>query len=396
MRRCGRLYAFGGMIQAHVGGSVAAGFEPVQESFAANFERHGEVGAACSVYLHGKQVVDLWGGVTAPGGSEPYTGDTLQMVWSTTKGVVAIAAHILAQEGKLDFDAPVVDYWPEFAAEGKAGIPVRWLFCHKSGLAAVDRPLDLDDVVAWTPCVEALAAQRPYWEPGTAHGYHTWTYGWLAGEVIRRVTGQSVGTFVAERIARPLQAEFWIGLPEALNERVAPVLPPLPPPPGTPPDPHAARIADLNSLAHKSWANPAIPPAAFNEYPFRGAEVPAGNGIGTARALSRLYAACIGEVDGVRLLEPNTLEEATRKQADGKDLVQGYETRFGTGFQLSFPFRSMAGEGSFGHYGSGGSVGFAHKELGISFGYTMNQMRPVYGKDPRTSGLVEALLTCLR
>jgi CubicO group peptidase (beta-lactamase class C family) len=309
---------------------------------------------------------------------------------------VAMAAHMLAQDGKLDFDAPVTDYWPEFAAEGKGAIPVRWLFCHKSGLAAIDRPLGLDDVIAWTPCVEALAAQRPYWEPGTAHGYHTWTYGWLAGEVIRRVAGLSVGQFVAERIAKPLQAEFWIGLPQGLNSRVAPVIPPSPPQPGMPPDPHAARIADPNSLAHKSWANPAIPPAAYNEYPFRGAEVPAGNGIGTARALSRLYAACIGPIDGVGVLKPETLEQATRMQAEGEDLVQGYETRFGTGFQLSFPFRPMAGPGSFGHYGSGGSVGFAHKELGISFGYTMNQMRPVYGKDPRTSGLVEALLGCLR
>jgi CubicO group peptidase (beta-lactamase class C family) len=384
------------MIQAPVGGSVETGFEPVQEAFAANFEQHGEVGAACCVYLHGKRVVDLWGGVTAPGGSNPYTGDTLQMVWSTTKGVVAIAAHMLAQEGKLNFDAPVTDYWPEFGAQGKGSIPVRWLFCHKSGLAAIDRPLGLADVLAWTPCVEALEAQRPYWEPGTAHGYHTWTYGWLAGEVIKRVAGVSVGQFVAQRIATPLDADFWIGLPEAQNGRVAPVLPPSPPAAGTPPDPWSARLADPSSLAHKSWANPAVPPAAFNELPFRAAEVPAGNGIGTARALSRLYAACIGEIDGVRLLKPETLERATRTQAQGEDLVQGYETRFGTGFQLSFPFRPMAGPGSFGHYGSGGSVGFAHPELGISFGYTMNQMRPVYGKDPRTAGLVEALLNCLR
>jgi CubicO group peptidase (beta-lactamase class C family) len=384
------------MIQAPVGGSVESGFEPVQEAFAANFELHGEVGAACSIYVHGRRVVDLWGGVTTPGGSVPYTGDTLQMVWSTTKGVVAMAAHMLAQEGKLDFEAPVTDYWPEFAAEGKGTIPVRWLFCHKSGLAAVDRPLGLDDVAAWKPCVEALEAQRPYWEPGTAHGYHTWTYGWLAGEVIRRAAGVSVGKFVAERIAKPLQAEFWIGLPEPLNARVAPVLPPLPPTPGTPLDPLAARIADPTSLAHKSWANPAIPPAAFNEYPFRAAEVPAGNGIGSARALSRLYGACIGEIDGVRLLEAETLDLAVRTQAHGEDLVQGYETRFGTGFQLAFPFRPMAGPGSFGHYGSGGSVGFADKELGISFGYVMNQMRPAYGSDPRTAAIVQALLSCLR
>src|SRR5712692_7665094 len=302
------------MIQATVGGSVAAGFEPVQEAFAANFERHGEVGAACCVHLHGKRVVDLWGGVTAPGGSEPYTADTLQMVWSTTKGVVAIAAHMLAQEGKLDFDAPVAEYWPEFAAPGKGQIPVHWLFSHQAG----------------------LAAQQPLWEPGSAHGYHTFTYGWLAGEVIRRVAGVSVGRFVAERIARPLHAEFWIGLPEAQNERVAPIIPTPPPAPGTPPDALAARIADPSSLAHRSFVNPAIPPAAFNELPFRTAEVPAGNGIGTARGLSRIYAATIGPLDGVRLIDPETLKNATRTQAHGEDLVVGYETHFGTGFQLPF------------------------------------------------------------
>jgi CubicO group peptidase (beta-lactamase class C family) len=384
------------MIQVSVGGSVETGFEPVREAFAANFERHGEVGAACCIHVHGRRVVDLWGGVTTPGGSEPYTADTLQMVWSTTKGVVAMAAHMLAQEGRLDFDAPVTDYWPEFAAEGKAGIPVRWLFCHRSGLAAVDRPLDLADVIAWEPCADALAAQRPLWEPGTAHGYHTWTFGWLAGEIIRRAAGVSVGRFVAERLAKPLQAEFWIGLPQSLNSRVAPVLPPHPLAPGTPPDPYTVRMTDPNSLTYRAWANPAVRPAAYNEYPFRAAEVPAGNGIGSARAISRLYAACLGEIDGVRLLGAETLKSATKTQARGKDLVQGFDTHYGTGFQLDYPFRPMAGPGSFGHYGSGGSVGFAHQELGVSFGYVMNQMRPVYGADPRTSGMVKALLGCLR
>jgi CubicO group peptidase (beta-lactamase class C family) len=318
------------------------------------------------------------------------------MVWSTTKGVVAIAAHLLAQDGRLDFDAPVSRYWPEFAAEGKADIPVRWLFTHQAGLAAIDRPLGLDDVLAWTPVVEALEAQRPLWKPGTAHGYHTWTYGWLAGEVIRRASGMSVGKLVADRIAKPLQLELWIGLPQAMNDRVAPVIAPVPPAPGTPPDPLAVRMADPTSLAYRAFANPAVPPTAFNEYPFRSAEVPAGNGITTARALSRLYAACIGEMDGVRLLNPETLEQAIRTRARGEDLVMGYDTHFGTGFQLTFPFRPMAGDGSFGHYGSGGSVGFADKDLGISVGYVMNQMRQVYGLDPRTAGLVQALTGCLR
>jgi CubicO group peptidase (beta-lactamase class C family) len=383
-------------IQTHVDGTVEKRFVPVRDAFAANFQEHGEVGAACCVYLNGRAVVDLWGGTTATGGDQPYTGDTLQMVWSTTKGVTAIAAHILAQEGRLDFDAPVVEYWPEFKAEGKSEIPVRWLFSHRAGLVGLDQPLGLDAVLAWTPIVDALAAQRPLWTPGSAHGYHAYTYGWLAGEVIRRAAGMSVGKFVAERIARPLDLEFWIGLPEAMSKRVAPLIPVVASPPGTPPDPLVARIMDPTTLAHKAFTVVAMPPAAANEYPFWSAEVPAGNGIGTARALARMYAACVGEVDGVRLLSAETLERALMTQSRGEDLVLPFETHFGTGFQLPFPFRPMAGQGSFGHYGSGGSVGFAHKELGFSFGYVMNQMQSAYGLDPRTNGLVEALQGCLR
>lgn len=382
------------MIHAPVHGTVEAGFEPVQEAFAANFERHGEVGATCCVHLHGKRVVDLWGGVKAPGGPDPYKGGTLQVVASTTKGVVAIAAHLLAQQGRLDFDAPVTDYWPEFGAEGKANIPVRWLFSHRAGLSAVDRPLTLEEVYAWEPVIRALEAQKPLWEPGTAHGYHVGTYGWLAGEVIRRVTGQSVGSFVAERIARPLGLDFWIGLPGEFEPRVAPLVPS--PPPSGPPDVFTARLLDPTSLLHRAFVNPMLLPGTFNEPAFHAAEIPAANGIGTARALSRLYAACIGKVDGVRLLEPDTLERAMRLQSAGEDLVLGYETRYATGFQLSFPFRPMAGEGSFGHYGMGGSVAFAHPGMGISFAYVMNQMQPSGGVDPRPHALVEALKRCVK
>ncbi len=382
------------MIQASVHGTVASGFEPVQEAFAANFEREGEVGASCCVYLQGKRVVDLWGGVTSPGGSDPYTGDTLQVVASTTKGVVAIAAHILAQEGKLDFDAPVTEYWPEFGAEGKSHIPVRWLLSHRAGLSAVDRPLTMEEVYAWEPVVHALEAQRPLWEPGTAHGYHVGTYGWLAGEVIRRISGQSIGHFVAERIAGPLGLDFWIGLPSDREARVAPLIPS--PPPTGPPDIFTARLLDPTSLLHRAFVNPMILPGTFNERAFHAAEIPAANGIGSARALARLYAACIGEIDGVRLLEPGVVEKATKVQSSGEDLVLGYETTYATGFQLPFPFRPMAGEGSFGHYGMGGSVAFAHPRAGFSFAYVMNQMLPSGGVDPRPSALVEALKTCIK
>ncbi len=383
------------MIETRAQGFVAPGFESVSKAFSDNFEIHGEVGAACCVYHRGKVVVDFSGGATTPAGSQPYTAETLQMIMSSTKGVVAVAAHMLAQEGKLDFDAPVVKYWPEFAAEGKQDIPVRWLFSHRAGLAAVDLPLTVEDVYAWTPIIEALAAQRPLWEPGSGHGYHVGTFGWLAGEVIRRVAGVSVGEFVASRIARPLGLELWIGLPEAMEARVAPMLAPPPAPPGTPIDVFTARMLDPSTLLHRAFVNPPLPAPVFNERAFHAAEIPAANGITNARSLARMYAACIGEVHGIRLLEPKTVEAATRVQSAGEDLVLGYETRYATGFQLSFPFRPMAGEGSFGHYGMGGSVGFADPGRDIAFAYVMNQMLPSGGVDPRTRSLVDALLSCL-
>jgi CubicO group peptidase (beta-lactamase class C family) len=382
------------MIEARVAGFVEPGFEPVRDVFESNFEHQSEVGAAFCVHRHGRIVVDLWGGLKTPGSSDPYTADTLQMVMSTTKGVVAIAAHILADDGRLDFDAPVVDYWPQFAAQGKAGIPVRWLFSHRAGLAAIDTPLSIEDVYAWDPVVAALAAQVPNWEPGTAHGYHAATYGWLAGEVVRRVSGMSVGEFVAERLARPLGLDLWIGLPDALNARVAAQIPAPPPPAGTPLDPFTARLADPTTLMHRAFTNPSGMFAVANSPAFRAAEVPAINGIASARALSRLYAACIGEVDGVRLLKPETVERGMKTEAEGEDLVVGYETRYATGFQLSFPSRPMAGDGSFGHYGMGGALGFAHPTRGLAFGYVMNQMLSPSGPDPRSTPLIEAVLRC--
>jgi CubicO group peptidase (beta-lactamase class C family) len=200
---------------------------------------------------------------------------------------------------------------------------------------------------------------------------------------------------VAERVAKPLGLDFWIGLPHALNARVAPQIPAPQAPPGAPADPFAARLADPKSLMHRAFTNPAGLFTAANLPAFRAAEVPAANGIGTARSLSRLYAACIGEVDGVRLLKPETVERAMRTEAQGDDLVVGYQTRYGTGFQLTFPSRPMAGEGSFGHYGMGGSVAFAHPSRGLSFGYVMNQMLSASGPDPRTTALIEAVLACV-
>ena len=209
-----------------VNGHAEPGYEKVRDAFAANFDRYGDVGAAVTVYRHGRLVVDLWGGVRNGETGEPWKADTMVRVASTTKGLTAVCANLLAQQGQLDLDAPVVTYWPEFAAEGKESIPVRWLLGHKAGLPVVDRIFTADDVFAWDPICEALAAQRPIWEPGTAHGYHGQTYGYLVGEVIRRASGRTVGTYLADEVAAPLGLDTFIGLPEEMLRRTARVVSP--------------------------------------------------------------------------------------------------------------------------------------------------------------------------
>jgi len=369
-------------------GFAAPGFEGVRTVFESNFATFGEVGAACSVYVDGRQVVDLAGGVVAPDGA-PYTRQTLQMVASATKGALAICALRLAERGELDLDAPVAQYWPEFAAEGKESVPVRWLLSHRAGLPYVDTVLPMTDVYGWRAMADALAAQRPVWEPGTSHGYHAMTYGWLVGEVLARVTGRTPGELIRDEIATPLGVEFWVGLPATEVSRVAPLILARPTPE---PDPLTLLLFDPNSLAHRAFFVPNGLFTTINDQATWAAQMPAANGIATANALARMYAACLGEVDSVRLLSPETLRAATTEQSGGLDQVLRVESRFGLGFQLSYPLRPMAGGGSFGHYGLGGSLGFALPERGITFGYTVNQMLPGGMVDPRSSALIEAVL----
>jgi CubicO group peptidase (beta-lactamase class C family) len=377
-----------------VDGMVAPGFEPVRDAFLANFQR-GQVGASCCVYVDGLPVVDLWGGTLTRESDQPYTDDTLQLVASATKGAMAICAHRLAERGQLVLDVPVASYWPEFAAAGKPDLPVRWLLSHQAGLPAVDEVVPMADVLRWTPMVDVLAAQKPYWEPGTAHGYHALTYGWLIGEVLARITGLAPGELLAREIAEPLGIDFWIGLPDAEAARVCPLAPAPPPPPGAGPDPLAALMLDSDTLAHKAFFVPNGLFGMVNDPQLWRAQLPAANGVANARALARMYAACLDEVDGVRLLKPETLAAATVQQTTGADRVLGFNSRFALGFQLSFPERPMAGDGSFGHYGLGGTVGFAHPGRRLTFGYVVNQMLPGGTVDPRSSALIDATLGCL-
>ncbi|MER5455115.1 serine hydrolase domain-containing protein [Micromonospora sp. NPDC002389] len=381
-----------------VSGTVAPGYEPVQEAFLANFETRSEIGAAVGIYRHGQEVVRLWGGVADPATGRAWRENTLQVVYSTTKSVPAACVHLLAQRGQLDLDAPVAEYWPEFAAAGKDSIPVRWLLSHQAGLPILDRPVPLAEALAWDPVVAALAAQAPTWQPGTAHGYHAITYGWLVGEVVRRITGRSLGTYFADEIAKPLGLDVWIGLPTTEAHRVArTVEQPVDPPAATRAIPEALREAlaaytDPTSLAVRSTAV-THPPLDLTDPRTWSAEIPSVNGICTASSLARFYGGLIGEVDGIRILDATTLTTATREQASGTDRVLKVPTRPALGFGLPVPGQPWWSPTSFGFPGHGGSLGYADPASGIAFGYVMNGLRVTMGPDPRTASLIEAVRT---
>jgi CubicO group peptidase (beta-lactamase class C family) len=391
-----------------IGGRIEPGFEGVAEAFRANFDHHGEVGAATAVYVGGQKVVDLWGGVADPDAGTPYTEDSLQLVFSTTKGATAACANLLAQRGDLDMDAPVAEYWPEFKAAGKAEIPVRWLLCHKAGLPYVDTILTLDEALAWEPMIGALEAQEPVWEPGTAHGYHATTYGWLVGEVVKRISGKSLGTFFQDEIARPLDLEFWIGLPDEQQHRVAPLQQwgELGGGLAEPRDPALAKMLEQfigpDSLLGKALAAPNgvfnQAEGRFNNPAVRAAEIPAANGVTNARSLARFYAGLTGTVEGgpaSPLLGAEQVAKASERQTFGPDKCLYFESTFGLGFFVASPFAPYGGPKAFGHTGAGGSVGFTDPEHGIGFGYVMNKMGMSLNGDPRSGGLIKAVYAAI-
>ena len=397
----GRVGVAGESAGAEINGTVAPGFERVRDAFAANFENHGEVGAAFSLYHRGAKVVDLWGGVADPETGRPWAEDSIVMVFSSTKGATAVCAHVLAQRGDLDLDAPVATYWPEFAAAGKEDIPVRWLLSHRVGLPIFDEPITVEEFLAWEPPVETLAAQSPVWEPGTTHGYHSGTYGWLVGEVVRRISGKSLGTFFADEVAGPLGLDLWIGLPESEESRVVPVIAVDLADGAMDEQALTARRRDLLAASRDPdslLAKPATTgPLDPNSRAFRAAEFPAGNGVADARSLARMYASLIGDgVDGLRLLNDETIARATTEQSNGRDEVLQVQTRFGLGFELNLPNNHLGQEGAFGHSGAGGSLAFADPNAEIAFAYVMNQMQLVASDDPRTLSLIAAVHESLK
>ncbi|MEU2355370.1 serine hydrolase domain-containing protein [Streptomyces misionensis] len=389
-----------GADETDVHGTVAEGFEPVREAFAANFARLGERGAAVAVYRDGHRVVDLWAGTKDVDGTAPWQRDTAQIVRSATKGVAAAALLLLHQRGELDLDAPVGAYWPEFKAAGKEHTLVRHLLAHRAGVPVLDRPLTPAEAADPDLGAAAVAAQAPVWEPGTDHGYHAQTYSWLTGELVRRVTGRPVGEWIADEIARPVGADVWLGLPEAERGRAGRV--------GdieAPQESGALRLrpkravteayADPESLTRRAFA--AITPMPDENDPaYRAASLPASNGIATADGLARVYASLIGEVDGgSRLFTPATTELARAEQSAGPDRVLVVNTRFGLGYMLHGSASPLLSPGSFGHPGRGGSLGFADPESGIAFGYVTGGFRASVTADPRAQSLVRALRTAL-
>lgn len=385
-----------------VQGTVADGFEPVRDAFADNFARRGERGAAVAVYRDGHQVVDLWGGTADFDGTAPWEPDTAQVVRSATKGVAAAVPLLLHQRGLLDLDAPMGTYWPEFKAAGKERTLVRHLLSHRAGVPVLDVPLTPAEATDPAAGPRAVAAQPPVWEPGTAHGYHAQTYSWLIGELVRRVTGRTIGRWLAEELAGPLGLDLWIGLPVTERHRVGrigDVTPPAgPASPGLrmrPKQSVSDAYRDPDSLTRRAFG--AIDPQPDENDPaYRAAELPASAGIATASALARCYAALIGEVDGGRrLFAPATLTLARTEESAGRDRILIANTRFGLGYMLHGPASPLLAPGSFGHPGRGGSLGFADPESGIALGYVTNGMQKSITADPRAQALVRALAKSL-
>lgn len=384
-----------------VQGTVADGFEAVRDAFAGNFTARGDTGAALAVHLDGRPVVDLWGGTRGDGAA--WERDTAVLVRSAGKGPAAAVPHLLHQRGRLDLDAPVGTYWPEFKAGGKERVLVRQLLAHRAGLPLLDRPLSGEAALDGASGPRAVAAQVPLWEPGTAHGYHPHTFSWLLDELVRRVTGQRLGVWFAREIAEPLGLDLWFGLPpvDAARRvaRTAPVEAPAPPAgQGLRIRPRSAvadAYRDPDSVTRRAFG--AISPYPDENDPgFLAAGLPGSGAVATARALARCYASFIGRpVGGYRLFTPATLTQARSQESSGPDRVLVTGTRFGLGYMLHGPASPMLGPGSFGHPGRGGSLAFADPEAGVAFGYVTAGLQRSMTSDPRAQALLRALRDCL-
>lgn len=377
---------------AEIAGTMDQRFDVLGDLLSGSIDAGSDVGASIAVTIDGEMVVDIWGGHIDEARNVPWQADTITNVWSTTKTMTSLCALVLVERGELDVHAPVARYWPEFAANGKAGVEVRHLLSHTSGVSAWEQPVVTADIFDGEKAAARLAAQAPWWEPGTASGYHALNQGHLVGEVVRRITGRSLGTFFAEEIAGPLNADFHIGLDPAHDHRVSPVIPPA-----SPPIDFSAFGPDHPMV--KTLTGPPLDATAAWTDGWKRAEIGAANGHGNARSVARIQAVVAngGTVDEVDLLSPATIELIFDEQARGTDLVLGTPQRFGIGYGIAdLEVRPYIPEGRICFWGGwGGSTIVVDCDRSMTIAYMMNKMLPGTGGDDRGEGIVRATYAVL-
>lgn len=375
---------------AEVHGFTHDKFEKVREVFAGNLDTGADVGASFCATRDGETVVDIWGGHADAAKTQPWVKNTIVNVYSTTKTMTALTALLVADRGLIDFKAPVAKYWPEFAANGKEKVTVAHLMSHSAGLSGWKETITKDDLYDWNKATALLAAQAPFWEPGTAPGYHAMTQGYLVGEVIRRVTGKSVGTVFREEIAKPLGADFWIGLPASEDGRVAEL---IPPPPG-------AGVGDgpgMNELQANMATNPGIDVSETRTRAWRGAEIPAAGGTGNARSVAEIHRilANDGVADGKRFISKEGVRKALELQVEGTDKVMGIPARFGLGFGLAGGAIPLPGANAMFWGGYGGSIIIIDMDARTTLSFVMNKMAGTTTGDLRGFSLAMAFWEAL-
>jgi len=374
-----------------VDGLCDPAFAKLRDAFRANFAEHGECGAAVAVMQRGRLVVDLWGGWRDPARTQPWERDTTVCMMSVAKAVTALCVHALADDGLLDLDAPIARYWPEYGCHGKQDTPVRWALCHLAGVPVVEGP-PRGAIYDWDAMTAAIVAQAPMVAPGTTPIYHTMTQGFLLGEIVRRVTGLTLGEFLRRRIAAPLGLDYAIGLVPEQQARCATMVPSA----GT--VLAIAQSGDPTSLLARAWAQ--LPAEEdFNSTAWRAAEIPSANGHGTARAIATLYGALAqgGRLGEQRILSADGLARATALQWHARSEASGLTFRAALGFFLNCPPDRPMGPNpaTFGHSGAGGAQSFADPAAGIGFCYAPNRMHGGIDIGPRAQKLIETLFCCL-
>ncbi len=381
------------MAETPIAGTVQPGFESVRDAFAANFQREGEdreIGAALAVYVRGRCVVDLWGGHRDAAETKPWARDTLVNVWSASKGVVSIAVAILVDQGRLSYDDKVAKHWPEFAAGGKADVTVGQLVSHQAGLNGFDAAATTEDLFDWALSTSRLAGQAPAWPPGSAVSYHAITHGFLAGEVVRRVTGQDVGGFIRDALAGPLGADFHIGLPLAhdwrVGEMVAPVVA----------SSSAIGAPGQSPVAARAVGNPKLDATAPNRRDWRAAQIPAANGQSSAQGLGRIYAAIAngGALDGQTIISPTGIDRLRAVRHPGPDMLLG-PRQWAAGVAMNVLPNFGPHAETFGHSGWGGAYGCANVARGVAIGYVMNRMGGSLVGNPRSASLAAAVFAAV-